>query len=96
MSSAMRGMLIRTAPNFGNSQRLFKRSHVEQSDLLFCANRSILRFCSGLPNSRSKRSFDQPLQGRIRAQVLAPVSDPTAPTTKKVQMSLNKYFNMQS
>ncbi|XP_058001008.1 pyruvate, phosphate dikinase, chloroplastic isoform X2 [Hevea brasiliensis] len=90
MSSAMRGIFIRTARDFGNNQSLLKKNYVDQSDLLFRANRSILRFSNEFANSKSNRFFDQPLQGRIRAQVLTPVSDPTAPTTKKRVFTFGK------
>ncbi|KAI9193826.1 hypothetical protein LWI28_000497 [Acer negundo] len=103
MSSIVRGIIIRSAPN----PRLLKGKYMEVSDL-FRENRSFLlrlnrsgrfrvsgsvtrcqdRFSNA--NQQRPRKYEPPLRGQARAQaILTPVSDPT-PTTKKRVFTFGK------
>ncbi|WCJ23628.1 Pyruvate phosphate dikinase chloroplastic [Euphorbia peplus] len=106
MQSSMEGLLISSAPDLCNSkQRLFGGKYVDQSDVLLRERCSILSFTRGgggrvsggrNQDSRSFSSgfgkrYGEGLSGRIRAQVLSPVSDdPTTPTTKKRVFTFGK------
>eukprot|EP00257_Ricinus_communis_P015470 XP_015573387.1 pyruvate, phosphate dikinase, chloroplastic [Ricinus communis] len=90
MSSTMKGMVIRTSVcNYINKQRLVEGKYVDQLSDLFLLREK--RRQDHRVRIKANNYGLSCLRGRIRSQVVStPVSDPTAPTTKKRVFTFGK------